>query len=134
DVEDYLILDRNSKKARYEYWDGELVMLSRSGEKPMVDIDVEDYLILDRNSKNARYEYLDGRLVMLAGGSNYHSVIIARLTRVVEGHLEDGPCWTFSSDVRLQLSEDRYVHPDLTVSCDPRDQSEQDEIHYPKLV
>lgn len=104
------------------------------GRPHMADIDIEDYLILDKHSVEAHYEYLDGVLRMLAGGSNYHSVIIARLTSVIDGHLEDGPCWTFNSDVRLQLSESRYVHPDLTVSCDPRDQSEQDEIHFPKLV
>jgi len=43
-------------------------------------IDVEDNLILDKNSKNARYEYLDGELRMPAGGSPYHSAIIANLT------------------------------------------------------
>ena len=42
-------------------------------------IDIEDYLTLDQNSKNARYEYLDGELRMLAGGSTYHSAIIANL-------------------------------------------------------
>jgi Uma2 family endonuclease len=49
-------------------------------------IDVEDYLLLDRNSKNARYEYLDGELRMLAGGSTYHSAIIANLTAILGRH------------------------------------------------
>jgi Uma2 family endonuclease len=97
-------------------------------------MDVDDYLILDRNSKNARYEYLDGELRMLAGGSNYHSAIIANLTITIGRFLESSPCWVFNTDIRLQLSESRYVHPDVTVSCDERDQELDDMIHYPCLV
>lgn len=98
-------------------------------------IDIEDYLLLDQNSKNARYEYLDGELRMLAGGSAYHSAIIIRLSSILERHLEDGPCWVFNSDLKLQLSESRYVYPDIMVSCDPRDQEPgQTILHYPSLV
>ncbi len=97
-------------------------------------MDVEDYLTLDRNSKNARYEYLDGELRMLAGGSTYHSAIIANLTITIGRFLENSPCWMYNSDIRLQLSESRYVHPDVTVSCDERDQEPDDTIHYPCLV
>jgi Uma2 family endonuclease len=97
-------------------------------------IDVEDYLMLDQNSKNARYEYLDGELRMLAGGSVYRSVIIANITSILNRLLEDSPCCVYNSDIRLQLSESRYVHPDVTVSCDQRDLEPNDMIHYPHLV
>lgn len=98
-------------------------------------IDVEDYLMLDQNSKNARYEYLDGELRMLAGGSAYHSAIIARLSSILERNLEDSPCWVYNSDMKLQLSESRYVYPDIMISCDQRDQEpDQTIIHYPSLV
>ncbi len=97
-------------------------------------IDVEDYLILDKNSKNARYEYLDGELRMLAGGSPYHSAIIANLTVAIGRFLQDSSCWIYNSDVQLRLSETRYVHPDVTVSCDERDHEAEDAIQYPCLV
>lgn len=97
-------------------------------------IHVEDYLLLDKNSTHARYEYLDGELRMLSGGSPYHAAIIANLITTVNGHLTGSSCWTYSSDVRLKLSETRYVHPDVTVSCDERDHMSDDSIHYPLLV
>ena len=97
-------------------------------------IDVEDYLILDQNSKNARYEYLDGELRMLAGGSTYHSAIIANLTGILSRSLEISPCWIYNSDIRVQLSESRYVYPDVTVSCDQRDKELDDMIRYPCMV
>jgi len=97
-------------------------------------IDVEDYLILDKNSKHARYEYLDGELRMLAGGSPYHSAIIANLTIAVGRFLQDSSCWIYNSDVQLRLSETRYVHPDVTISCDERDHESEEAIQYPCLV
>ncbi|HLI90303.1 MAG TPA: Uma2 family endonuclease [Ktedonobacteraceae bacterium] len=103
-----------------------------ASEYPIMD--VEDYLILDNNSKTARYEYLDGELRMLAGGSSYHSMIKVRLIAAFERLLEGGPCCVYDSDMRLQLSESRYVYPDIAVSCDPRDQELVDTIHYPRVV
>ncbi|GCF09323.1 Uma2 family endonuclease [Dictyobacter arantiisoli] len=95
---------------------------------------VEDYLILDRNSHDARYEYFEGQLRMLAGGSTYHSAIIANLTILLGTSLRGGPCWIYNSDIRLQLAEDRYVHPDITVSCNPDDHELEDMLRYPCLV
>jgi Uma2 family endonuclease len=95
---------------------------------------VEDYLILDQNSKDARYEYLEGELRMLAGGSVYHSIIATNITGLLYGALRGGPCRAYNSDVRLQLSQSRYVYPDVTVSCDQRDQEQGDTIHSPRLV
>jgi len=112
---------------------------ARSGRNAMAQhkysiMDVEDYLLLDRNSKNARYEYIDGELRMLAGGSPYHSAIIANLTVAIGKFLEDSPCWIYNSDVQFQLSETRYYHPDVTVSCDEHDHEADDAIQYPCLI
>jgi Uma2 family endonuclease len=97
-------------------------------------ISVEDYLILDNTSKDARYEYLEGELHMLAGGSNDHSRIAANLINMLEQALEESPCLVFTSDVRLKLSETRYVHPDIAVTCDSHDLAEEDTISHPSLV
>ena len=88
-------------------------------------IDIEDYLTLDLNSKNARYEYLDGELRMLAGGSNYHSAIIARLSGILERYLENTSCWVYNSDMKFKLSESCYVYPDVMVNCDQRDTDQE---------
>jgi len=97
-------------------------------------ISVDDYLTLDRNSREARYEYYDGELQMLAGGSNNHSLVIANLTTILNNSLNDSPCRVYNTDVHLRLSETRYVHPDVTVSCDPHDEETDEMIQYPHLV
>jgi Uma2 family endonuclease len=99
------------------------------------NIHVDDYLFLDQNSQNARYEYLEGELRMLAGGSADHSTVATNLASILHRLLEEDPCKVYNSDMQLQLSESRYVYPDITVTCDPRDQEPEDNrTHYPTLV
>jgi Uma2 family endonuclease len=99
-----------------------------------VFMSVEDYLALDNNSQDARYEYLDGEVRMLAGGSTYHSALSSRLGAVLERALENSPCWTYNSDIRLELSESYYVYPDLSVSCDEGDHALDNAILHPCMV
>jgi Uma2 family endonuclease len=99
------------------------------------NITIDDYLDLDQNSQDARYEYLAGELRMLAGGSANHSTITTNLTSILHRLVEKGPCKVYNSDMKLQLSESRYVYPDITVTCDPRDQAPEDEMtHFPSVV
>jgi Uma2 family endonuclease len=97
-------------------------------------MDVEDYLILDNTSKTAKYEYLDGELHMLAGGSPNHSIIANNIGTILNNALSKKSCIVYNSDVRFRLSESRYVHPDVTVSCDARDRYQEYDIQYPRLI
>jgi Uma2 family endonuclease len=97
-------------------------------------IDVEGYLMLDRNSTKRRYEYFDGELLMLTGDTTYHSIVKTNLIGIFYGSQRKKSCRIFGSDIRLQLSESCYVHPDIVVSCDARDHNLDDMIRYPHLV
>jgi Uma2 family endonuclease len=97
-------------------------------------IDVKDYIELDEKVRSARYEYIDGHLRMLAGGSPDHSIIAANIVGILYGALRKTSCTVYTSDIRFKLSESRYVHPDVTVSCDERDKSKKDDIRYPRLI
>jgi Uma2 family endonuclease len=93
-VEQYLALDDNTD-GLYEYWHGLVIML--------------------RPPSSA---YIEHAIVDLAGGSPAHAALSARLASLLDQGLpEDGPCVVYSSDVKLKLAEDHYVHPDVTVSC-----------------
>lgn len=97
-------------------------------------ISVEDYLQLDRGSIEKRYEYIDGYVRMLAGGTPDHAKIGANIIGVLYGLLEGSSCSVYTSDVRVCLAETRYVYPDVSVSCDARDQEQGDMIQHPCLV
>jgi Uma2 family endonuclease len=96
-------------------------------------ISVQDYLTLDSVSQ-VRYEYLDGELRMQAGGSMNHSRISVETIVTLSHLLQDSSCEVYNSDVRVKLSESRYVYPDVVVSCDTRDQDQGNMIRYPRVI
>jgi Uma2 family endonuclease len=97
-------------------------------------LSVEEYLQLDEDSYETRYEYIDGHLRMLAGGTPNHAQIGANIITVLNNLLSENPCRIYTSDVRVQLSESRYVYPDVAVSCDKRERGDSNMLQYPRLV
>jgi Uma2 family endonuclease len=100
---------------------------------------VEEFFELRESDPDVRYEYIDGYVYMMTGGSIRHAVIGSNLCRILGNLLEDKPCLVLNSDACVQLSETSYVCPDVTVSCDPRDQDYEDEdlqkkLRYPLLI
>ncbi len=95
---------------------------------------VEEYLQLDQGSSEIRYEYIDGHVRMLTGGTPDHAKISANIIGVLYALLEDRSCSVYTSDVRVYLSETRYVYPDVSVSCERQDQERGDMLYAPCLI
>lgn len=97
---------------------------------------VEEYLELDRNSSDVRYEYVDGYAYMMSGGTPQHALIIGNFQGELSRQLEqrDSPCLAYPADATVRLSEIRYVHPDVVVTCDERDLVATDSLRSPCLV
>ena len=73
-------------------------------------------------------------LRMLAGGTNNHAMIGVNISSILHRALVEQRCNTYSSDARVQLSPSRYVYPDITVSCDEREQGSDKTLLYPRLI
>ncbi len=97
-------------------------------------ISVEEYFQFDEDSYEARYEYIDGHLRMLAGGTPNHAKISINISTVLNTALSEGSCSVYSSDIRVRLSESRYVYPDVTVACDEQQQGDGNMLLYPRLI
>jgi Uma2 family endonuclease len=96
---------------------------------------VEAYFALDNESIDVRYEYIDGYAYLLAGGTPAHALIASNLIAEIRAKLGKSPCQVYTSDAKVRLSTSRYVFPDVTVSCDKRDQTlEAEMLQYPRLV
>ena len=95
---------------------------------------VEDYLRLDEESAGERYEYIDGYAYMLAGGTADHSTICVNVTSQLNSRLANSGCRVYNSDMKVRVSETRYVYPDATVSCDERDRGTVETLRFPRLV
>lgn len=102
---------------------------------------VPDFFDLAASDPDHRYEYIDGEVCMMTGGQLRHAVVSSNMCWILGNLLRSKSCIVFNSSACVQLSETRYVCPDVTVSCDSRDHDverddEDDErfIRYPCLV
>ncbi len=95
---------------------------------------VEEYFQLERDEPDTCYEYVDGQVYALAGGSFNHDIIKSNIQRTFWGLLREGKCRVYSSDIKVSVSQKRYFHPDVTVTCDPRDRGTGDLLQSPRLV
>lgn len=112
--------------------EGNTIMVANPQRWPM---NVEDYLKLDDNNTDVRYEYLDGQIYAMAGGTADHSRLAINTIVALDAQLSSGTCHVFNSDMRVQLSEERYVYPDVSISCDSADaQGDSKTLHFPKMI
>jgi Uma2 family endonuclease len=95
---------------------------------------VEEYFLLEKNDPDTCYEYYDGYIYAMSGGSFNHDMIKSNVQRILWGLLRSGKCRVYSSDIKVYISKERYFHPDVTVTCDPRDRGTGDLLQSPRLV
>jgi len=95
---------------------------------------VEEYFRLEETDPDTRYEYIDGHVYAMAGGTANHDTIKSNMQRVLWSLLRGSTCRVYSSDMKVYISETRYFHPDVTVTCDPRDRGRVQANQSPRLV
>jgi Uma2 family endonuclease len=95
---------------------------------------VEEYFQLEENDPDTRYEYVDGHVYAMVGGTANHDTIKSNIQRILWNLLRGSKCRVYSSDMKVFVSETRYFHPDVIVTCDPRDRGTIQAIQSPRLV
>ncbi len=95
---------------------------------------VEEYFLLEKNDPDTLYEYIDGYVYAMAGGSFNRDTIRSNIQRILWGLLRGQKCRVYSSDIKVCISKERYSHPDVTVTCDPRDRGRGELLQSPRLV
>ncbi|HEY4036260.1 MAG TPA: Uma2 family endonuclease [Ktedonobacteraceae bacterium] len=98
-------------------------------------ISPEEYLEIDRASSDVKYEYVYGHIYAMSGGTVEYARIATNMLQALDTHFGEGPCRAFSSDVRVQVAEEKYFYPDVTVSCNPEDSKRGvDIIQSPRFI
>ena len=77
---------------------------------------VEEYLVYEAGSE-MKHEYIDGEIYAMTGGTGNHSEIKMNVAIAIGRQLDDSNCSLRDSDMRLKVSESRYVYPDLSAVC-----------------
>ena len=64
-----------------------------------------------------RHEYIDGGVFAMAGASRNHSLLISNCVQLLTNHLQNSPCMTFSSEIKIK-TERCFFYPDVMVVCE----------------
>jgi Uma2 family endonuclease len=94
----------------------------------------ETYLSLESRSE-LRYEYHDGEIVAMSGGTKRHNQLLGRIYAQLLPIADRQGCEAFTESVKLfRYRSDRYVYPDVMLSCHPLDQQSPAGVRSPLLV
>lgn len=77
----------------------------------------EQYLAIERAAAG-KSEYHAGRMFLMAGATEAHVLITTNLGMTLGMQLRERPCRTYTTDLRLKVSEaGLYTYPDVMVVC-----------------
>jgi Uma2 family endonuclease len=77
----------------------------------------EEYLALERAAET-RSEFFNGVMFAMAGASEEHVLIVVNVAGELRAQLRGRPCRTYSTDMRVKVSETGlYTYPDVVVVC-----------------
>jgi len=77
---------------------------------------VAEYLEWEARQES-KHEFIDGEIFEMTGGTLHHSEIMANITVAIGRQLDDSPCRLQTSELRIKVSQSRYVYPDLSAVC-----------------
>ncbi len=95
----------------------------------------EQYLELERKAEH-KSEYWNGEIVAMAGASRRHNRITLNIGSGLTTRLRDTPCEPYVNDLRVRVSQTKYLYPDVAVACgDPVfEDAELDTLLTPQVI
>jgi Uma2 family endonuclease len=94
----------------------------------------EEYFEWEANQE-IRHEYFDGEVYAMTGGTLNHSEISTNFGFLLKAHLRRGRCRLLNGDARVNIyNSNKYVYPDLSVSCNDRDRNNTKFVSNPCLI
>jgi Uma2 family endonuclease len=64
-----------------------------------------------------RHEFYRGETFGMVGGTRGHNRVVANLARHLGNHLDGTPCQVFSESMKVQVSDEAVLYPDVLVTC-----------------
>ena len=94
----------------------------------------EEYLEWEKHQE-IKHEYRDGDIYAMAGASDAHVTIAGNIFALLRNNVRGSNCRVYISDMKARLEKfNRFYYPDVLVTCDTRDQENNNYKCYPKLI
>ncbi len=87
---------------------------------PILTQCTQDEYLRREESRTEKSELHHGFAVAFAGGTILHDQLASRV-RTILASLFPEPCLVFGSDVKVKVSADMFLYPDVGVICEPVD-------------
>lgn len=106
--------------------------MTSAAETPKISAD--DYLAGEAGSP-VKHEYLAGEVFAMAGAGEAHVTVALNLATLLRDHVRGGPCRVYISDMKVRIEKaDAFYYPDVFVTCDRTDSSENLFKRNPALI
>src|SRR6185312_12879437 len=80
-----------------------------------------EYLAIESRAE-FKSEYHAGETFAMAGASRTHNGLKDNLVVAIGRRLLDGPCRTYSADMRVKVERTGlYTYPDIVIACEPQE-------------
>ncbi len=88
---------------------------------------VTDYIEWEARQE-LKHEYIDGAIIEVSGGTGNHSKIMVNISAVIYNQIDHSNCVVHSSEMRVKVSDTRYVYPDLSALCGEEVYEDESEV------
>lgn len=83
---------------------------------------IAEYL-REEEHRTIKHEYLRGEVYAMSGGTRRHSLLAANVIAHFHGAARGQPCRVYTSDFKVQPSDEAVYYPDVSVVCEHIDGS-----------
>ena len=86
-----------------------------------------EYLEIENNAEQ-KHELWFGEMFLMAGAKTNHNRLVAQTVTAINRRLDESPCVATSSDQRVRIEGGHYVYPDVVVSCEDAEFSDDEMV------
>ena len=101
-----------------------MVAVQRDNPDNRIPMTEAEYLAFSETSE-VKYEYCQGYAYAMTGGSLRHAAISANVITALNNALRERDCTVASSDLRVQVRNNVYRYPDVSVICSAPEYTEE---------
>jgi Uma2 family endonuclease len=102
--------------------------------QPISRLSPEAYLEWEKTQPE-KHEYLNGEVFAMVGARDAHVTVAGNVFALLREHLRGGPCRVYISDMKLRVeAANAFFYPDVFVTYDPRDRTQDYYKSHPILV
>lgn len=100
---------------------------------PLAKMTLAEFMAWE-NEQPERHEFHRGEIFAMVGGTARHNRVILNLASRIDDHLDGTRCQVFAESMKVQLSGDAVLYPDVMVTCGKAGAGDEQTVTDPKVV